>query len=97
MCELLIVDWGEGGAHHHENQGRREREAIYVNPFVGSRRCRKMCPILQYRPSDLYLTDRKETMTIYSHSSPHLQIRLYLVHPFLPQDLDLPCNARASC
>ena len=42
MCELLIVDWGEGGAHHHENQGRREREAIYVNPFVGSRRCRKM-------------------------------------------------------
>ena len=53
--------------------------------------------ILQYRPSDLYLTDRKETMTIYPHSSPHLQIRLSLVHPFLPQDLDLPCNARASC
>ena len=74
-----------------------EREAIYVNPVVGSRRCRKMCPILQYRLSDLYLTDRKETMTIYPHSSPHLQIRLSLVHPFLPQDLDLPCNARASC
>ena len=36
-------------------------------------------------------------MTIYPHSSPHLQIRLSLVHPFLPQDLDLPCNARASC
>ena len=53
--------------------------------------------ILQYRPSDLYLTDRKETMTIYPHSSPHLQIRLSLVHPVLPQDLDLPCNARASC
>ena len=53
--------------------------------------------ILQYRSSDLYLTDRKETMTIYPHSSPHLQIRLSLVHPFLPQDLDLPCNARASC
>ena len=53
--------------------------------------------ILQYRPSDLYLTDRKETMTIYQHSSPHLQIRPSLVHPFLPQDLDLPCNARASC
>ena len=74
-----------------------ERGAIYVNPFVGSRRCRKMCPILQYRPSDLYLTDRKETMTIYPHSSPHLQIRPYLIHPFLPQDLDFPCNARASC
>ena len=53
--------------------------------------------ILQYRPSDLYLTDRKETMTIYPHSSPHLQIRSSLVHPFLPQDLDVPCNARASC
>ena len=53
--------------------------------------------ILQYRSSDLYLTDRKETMTIYPHSSPHLQIRPSLVHPFLPQDLDVPCNARASC
>ena len=53
--------------------------------------------ILQYRPSDLYLTDRKETMAIYPHSSPHLQIRPSLVHPFLPQDLDVPCNARASC
>ena len=52
--------------------------------------------IVQYRPTDLYLTDRKETMTIYPHSSPHLQVRLSLVHPFLPQDLDLPCNARAS-
>ena len=52
--------------------------------------------ILQYRPSDLYLTDRKETMAIYLHSSPHLQIRPSLVHPFLPQDLDVPCNARAS-
>src|SRR3989337_2657054 len=58
--------------------------------------------ILQYRPSDLYLTDRKETMAIYSHSSPHLQIRPSLVHHFLPQDklliqmhLDVPCNARA--
>ena len=53
--------------------------------------------ILQYRPSDLYLTDRNETMAIYPHSSPHLQIRPSLVHPFLPQDLDVPCNARASC
>ena len=53
--------------------------------------------ILQYRSSDLYLTDRKETMTIYPHSSPHLQIRPSLVHPFLPQDLDVSCNARASC
>ena len=57
--------------------------------------------ILQYRPSDLYPTNRKETMTIlpkmYPHTSPHLQIRPSLVHPFLPQDLDLPCNARASC
>ena len=52
--------------------------------------------ILQYRPSDLYLTDRKETMTIYPHSSPHLPTRPSIVHPFLPQDLDLPCNARAS-
>ena len=46
--------------------------------------------ILQYRPSDLYLTDRKETMTIlpkmYPHTSPHLQIRPSLVHPFLSQD-----------
>ena len=24
-----------------------------------------------YRSSDLYLTDRKETMTIYPHSAPH--------------------------
>ena len=64
--------------------------------------------ILQYRPSDLYLTDRKETMTIlpkmYPHTSPHLQIRPSLVHPFLSQDklviqmhLDVTCNARASC
>ena len=53
--------------------------------------------ILQYRLSDLYLTDRKDTMTIYPHSSPHLRIRPSLVHPFLPQDLDVPCNARASC
>ena len=52
--------------------------------------------ILQYRSSDLYLSDRKETMTIYPHSSPHLQIRPLLLHPFLPQDLDVPCNARAS-
>ena len=28
--------------------------------------------ILQYRPSNLYLMDRKETMAIYPHSSPHL-------------------------
>ena len=42
--------------------------------------------ILQYRPSDLYLTDRKETMAIYPHPSPHLQVRHSLVHPFLPQD-----------
>src|SRR4051812_39200838 len=46
--------------------------------------------ILQYRPSDLYLMDRKETMAIYPHSSPHLQIRPSLIHPFLPQDLDVP-------
>ena len=60
--------------------------------------------ILQYRPANLYLTDRKETMTIYQHSSPHLQIRPALVRPFHPQDklliqmhLHVPCNARASC
>ena len=53
--------------------------------------------ILQCRSSDLYLTDRKENMAIYPHSSPHVQIRPSLVHPFLPQDLDVPCNARASC
>src|SRR6266511_1873165 len=60
--------------------------------------------ILPYRPSHLYLTDRKETMTIYPHSSPHLQIRPSLIHPFLPQGkliiqmhLHVPCNARASC
>ena len=53
--------------------------------------------ILQCRSSNLYLTDRKENMAIYPHSSPHLQIRPSLVHPFLPQDLDVPCNARASC
>ena len=52
---------------------------------------------LPYRLSDLYLTGRKETMAIYPHSSPHLQIRPSLVHPFLPQDLDVPCNAWASC
>ena len=38
--------------------------------------------ILQYRPSDLYLTDRKETMAI-------LQIRTSLVHLRLPQDKQL--------
>ena len=53
--------------------------------------------ILQCRSSDLYLTDRKENMAISPHSSPHLQIRPSLVHPFLPQDLDVSCNARASC
>ena len=37
--------------------------------------------ILQYRPSDLYLTDRNKTMAIYPHSSPHLQIRPSFVHP----------------
>ena len=42
--------------------------------------------ILQYRTSDLYLTDRKETMTIFPHSSPHLQIRPSLIHLFLTQD-----------
>ena len=58
--------------------------------------------ILQYRPSDQYLIDRKETMTIDPHSSPHLQIRPSLVHPFLPEDklliqmhLDVLWNARA--
>ena len=40
--------------------------------------------ILQYRSSDLYPRDMTETMTIYPHSSPHLQIRPSLVHPFLP-------------
>ena len=41
-------------------------------------------------------------MKIYPHSSPHLQIRPSLVHPFLPQDklhiqmhLNVPCNAWA--
>ena len=53
--------------------------------------------ILQYRPSDLYLTGRKETMAIYPHSSPNLQIRPFLIRPLLPQDLDVPCNAWASC
>jgi len=55
-----------------------------------------MHSILQYRPSDLYLTDRKETMAI-------LQIRPSLVQHFLSQDklliqmhLDVPCNARAA-
>ena len=63
--------------------------------------------ILQYSPSDLYLTDRKENMAIlqkiYPHPSPRSQIRPSLVHPFLSQDkvliqmhLDVPCNARAS-
>ena len=41
--------------------------------------------ILQCRSSDLYLMDRKENMAIYPHSSPHLQIRPCLVHPYLPQ------------
>ena len=36
-------------------------------------------------------------MAIYPHSSPHLQIRPSLIHPFLRQYLDIPCNARASC
>ena len=53
--------------------------------------------ILQCRSFNLYPRDRKENMEIYPHSSPHLQIRPSLVHPFLPQDLDVPCNARASC
>ena len=53
--------------------------------------------ILQCRSSDLYLMDRKENMATYPHSSPHLQIRPSLVHPFLPQDLHVPCNTQASC
>ena len=35
-----------------------------------------VCAILQYRPSDLYLTDRKETMAIlqkYTHTSLHVR------------------------
>ena len=63
--------------------------------------------ILQYRPSDLYLTDRKEKWKFCKKIptlTQHLQIRPSLVHPFLPQDklliqmhLDVPCNAWASC
>ena len=59
------------------------------------------------RPSDLYLTDRKETngnfAKRYPYPSPDLQIRHSLVHPFLPQDKLLiqmhldACNAWASC
>ena len=41
MCELLIVDWGEEGPTTMKIRGG-ERGAIYVNPFVDSRRCRKM-------------------------------------------------------
>ena len=62
--------------------------------------------ILQYRPSDLYLMDMKETgnfAKIYPHVSPCSQIRPSLVQPFLSQDklliqmhLDVPCNARAA-
>ena len=62
--------------------------------------------IQQYRPSDLYIMDRKETMAIlqkYTHTPLQLQIRPSLVHPFLSQDklliqmhLDVPCNAWAS-
>ena len=62
---------------------------------------------LQYRSSDLYLTDRKETngnfAKRYPYPSPDLQIRSSLVHPFLPQDKLLiqmhldACNAWASC
>ena len=63
--------------------------------------------ILQYRLSDLYLTDRKETMAIlqkiYPQPSPRSQIRPSLVHAFLSQDklliqmhLDVPCKARAA-
>ena len=100
MWNVWAVDCRLGGGRgppQWKSGEEREREAIYVNPFVGSRRCRKMCPILQYRQSNLYLTDRKETMTIYPHSTPCLQIRPSLVHPFLPQDLYVPCKARASC
>ena len=63
--------------------------------------------ILQYRPSDLYLTDRGNYGNFakrYPHTTPHLQIRPSLVHPFLSHDkqviqmhLDVMCNARASC
>ena len=63
--------------------------------------------ILQYRPSDLYPVDRKETVAILqkdTHTPLHLQISHSLVHPFLPQDklivqmhLDVPCIAWGSC
>jgi len=63
--------------------------------------------ILQYKPSVLYLTDRKEKWKFCKKiptPTQHLQIRPSLVHPFLPQDrlliqmhLDVPCNAWASC
>ena len=36
--------------------------------------------ILQYRPSDLYLTDRKQTMAILQKDT-----RTSIVHPYLPQ------------
>ena len=63
-----------------------------------------MPAMLEYRPYDLYMTDRKETMAILqkgTHTSPHLQIRPSLVHPLLSEDklviqmhLDVTCNAR---
>ena len=60
--------------------------------------------ILQYRSSDLYLMDRKETMAILQKDTDTPLHRPCLIHPFLPQDKllmqmhrDVPCNARASC
>ena len=70
----------------------------YKKSIVGDDR---VFAILQYRPSDLYLTDRNETMAILQKDThtPQLQIRSSLVHPFLPQDklliqmhLDLPAT-----
>ena len=43
-----------------------------------------VCAILQYRPSDLYLTDRKETMAIlqkYTHTPLH--VRKYYLPAFI--------------
>ena len=51
--------------------------------------------ILQYRSSDLDLTDRKETMAILKKKIPHPSPYLKIRHPL--DHVDVPWNAWTTC
>ena len=60
-------------------QRKKNSISALIKPRVGDD---GVPAILQYRPSDLYLTDRKQTMTILRKD-----IGTSLVHPYLPTSL----------